>query len=210
MSTRVYAFVSTLIVLLGVSTAPVSAQNAGDSQVGQDQFTIIFDEVGNGFYRVFNAHTGGYGPSTPAHVVISGDNFFSYRLPVFVVEGDVAVREPGSLTIDDGIRFVNDLQSGLVHFYSDREPGLPPVPVPTTNADTGFPSYFTPTVFIDEVGAEGNNGFQYVGGPGNPADSNFYNGISDRAVPEPSSIVLFGLGVAALIGRGVRRWKLFA
>lgn len=64
-------------------------------------------------------------------------------------------------------------------YYSDIEPdGFPD----GDKADTGIPSNVNPGAFVDEVGVEGNNGFQYLTFS---ATSNEFDGISD--VPEPGN-----------------------
>jgi len=63
-----------------------------------------------------------------------------------------------------------------------------------------------PTVFRVETGIEGNNGFFWSPGPGDPGSDLSgilpglsYNIISDAAVPEPSSMMLV-LASAVLVG----------
>ena len=113
----------------------------------------------------------------------------TYRLPEFVGSGDVSIFEPGTGLVDDGLRFFNDNVSGLMQYFSD--------PGDSALADTGLPRDFNFGFGIDEVGSDGKNGFRYVAGSGDPAFTNFYNGISD--VPEPGTVALIiGAGVSGV------------
>jgi hypothetical protein len=61
-----------------------------------------------------------------------------------------------------------------------------------------------PTLFLQEVGPEGNNGAFYTPNPGDPGyDPTVgllaYNFISD--VPEPATMALLGLGVPLVLRR---------
>jgi hypothetical protein len=155
---------------------------------GGDPFTITFDENGNASYQVFDSGTGTYGPVVNDPGFISG-GFLTYRLPEFVGTGDVQILEPSGAR-SDGLRFLNDAVSGLMQYFSDNTDGG------TDLADTGFPSNFNPVASVDETGPEGNNGFRYVAGSGDPSITNFYNGISD--VPEPTTMALLGGALLAL------------
>ena len=156
---------------------------------GGDPFTITFDENGNASYQVFNSSTGTYGPVVNDPGFISG-GFLTYALPEPVGPGDVAVLEPTTGALSDGLRFFNIGNQGFMAYFSDNTDGG------TDLADTGFPANFAPVVTITETGPEGNNRFQYVAGSGNPATTNFYNGISD--VPEPTTMALLGGALFAL------------
>jgi hypothetical protein len=156
---------------------------------GGDPFTITFDENGNGSYQVFSSSTGTYGPVVNDPGFISG-GFLVYALPEQIGPGDVAVLEPTTGALTDGLRFFNSGGQGFMIYFSDNTDGG------TDLADTGFPSNFAAAATITETGPEGNNGFRFVAGSGNPATTNFYNGISD--VPEPTTMALLGGALFAL------------
>ena len=86
-------------------------------------------------------------------------------------------------------------------FYSDFEQGE----TGASLADRGFPANLGSgnTLAQLEVGAEGNNGFDYRPGAAYPAN-NEYIGISDAApIPEPENyaLMLGGLGALAIVAR---------
>ena len=63
-------------------------------------------------------------------------------------------------------------------------------PTISTEAQIGLALRILCGFGIDEIGPDGNNGFNYVAGNGIPSQTNFYNGISDSAVPEPGTVAL--------------------
>jgi hypothetical protein len=157
-----------------------------------------FDENGNGF-----------GPGGPIPGVIgidplTGTNALVYILPFPTAPGDVLLTESGagSNTVSDIFRFINN----QLIVYSERETNDVP---PFDLADIGLPP-LQPNVAgpFQEVGVEGNNGFVWAPPPGSgaPGDPGFpvqYNFISD--VPEPSALVLVGLGLAGVVVLNRRR-----
>ena len=168
-------------------------------------FEVFFDEDGNG--RI--SQNGG--PITPLTGVMAPDPAFgghlelTYFLPELVINGDVAVFEPGTTELSDGLRFTN-AQGQLDHnlVTADRMIYLSDQPEPgevTALADTAFGNFgilgFNGTIF--EVGPEGHNGFDWFPG------GNIYHGISD--VPEPGTLTLLGIGALAMAGCAWRRRK---
>jgi hypothetical protein len=127
---------------------------------------------------------------------------YSLPFPLPLVAGDVILEEPiGNLS--DVVRFNPD---GTIVFYSDNSEGG--AAAPDELADVGFPTQFwTNSIYMPEIGPEGNNGASYSPGPGMPGFSDQmplnYQFISD--VPEPATLVLLGLGgLATLIRRKAR------
>jgi len=151
----------------------------------------------------------------PSTLAGAGQQFaLTYLLPEPVVTGDVSFTEPGAVSASDWLRFTDNAGtiSGAATgagprmlFYSEFETG-------ETNADLadrGFPTNLGTgnTLARLEVGLEGSNGFDYQPG-GVPAPrSNEYKGISDAAVPEPSTWLLLGSGLAGLGLWGRKRLK---
>ena len=190
------------LVAASVMLAVGSLAHAGPLGVGEgDFFTLNFDENGNGSVSVNG------GAFVPLAGVLAPDPsqfgnplVLTYFLPELVGAGDVSVLEPtGGLS--DALRFTN-ANGGLTGiadrmiYYSDNTDGG------TDLADTGFPANLNAgaSASVDEIGPEGNNGFQFVaGGP------NIYNGRSD--VPEPGTLFLLGIGLIGFLARPVtRRW----
>jgi hypothetical protein len=193
-----------------IQAAPPVSSMPG-APLGPDPFRITFDEFGTGFYQVFNSTTGQYGPivSDPGAVV---GGFLRFLLPEAVGLGDVGIAGPregetcsatnfGSCS--DGVRVIFDNGSYYTQYSSDLPLGEVEAAIPL--ADTGFPADFAPTAFINETGTpDVLETFLYVAGPmpQTPANSNFYNGVSDGRIPEPATIALL---CAALFGLGAAR-----
>lgn len=166
--------------------------------------SITIDENGhgqltntNGFFSPLSfGTTGDSGPGGLSSVL-----FYDLLNPPGLTTGDLVLLEPGRDAPSDVIRFfINPLnQQGQLFFYSDNLDGVDAL------ADTGLPTAFsTNVVRLFEVGPEdGPNGLAYTPTSGQPgfvtgaAGPVTYNIISDAAVPEPSSLLLLGTGVAA-------------
>jgi hypothetical protein len=173
---------------------------------------MFFDEFGTGFYQVSDPATGQYGPivNDPGTVV---GGFLQFLLPEAVGLGDVGIAGPreGETcnatnfgTCSDGLRFIFDNGNYYLQYFSDLPFGETPLPL----ADTGFPADFEPTVFVDEIGTpDVFESFVYVAGatPHTPANSNFYNGVSDGRIPEPATLVLLGTALVGLVAARRRR-----
>jgi hypothetical protein len=160
-------------------------------------FTIRVDENGNGTF------VNGSGSITALPFAIAPDpgpgglaNALTYNLlnPPGLTAGDLILLEPPATNFSEVIRFNPTQNGGSLVFYSDNFDGGG-----LDLADTGFPhAYYANTFFATEVGPEGNNGFSYTPGPGQPgfitgaAGPVTYIIISD--VPEPCSLALCGLG----------------
>src|SRR5262249_12266147 len=158
----------TLALLWGPIAGTARADLMPGTPAGPDPFIFTFDEKGNASYQIFDPCTGKYGPPVVTHgKLVHG--ILTYRLPEFVTPGDVVATDPGQpRTISDVVRFSNDECSGLLQYFSDGGEG--------DLADRkGIPALGESSVLISEVGPEdGNNGFTYMAGHGNPATTNFY------------------------------------
>jgi hypothetical protein len=181
--------------------------------LGLDPFQMFFDEFGTGFYQAFNPITGQYGPivNNPGTVV---DGFLRFFIPEAVSLGDVGIAGPQEVedcneanftSCSDGLRFIVENGIFYMQYFSDLPFGETPVPL----ADTGFPSDFAPSVFVNEIGTlDVFESFLYAAGPTPhaPTNSNFFDGVSDGrlGVPEPASMVLLGTALLVL-GATLRR-----
>ena len=175
--------------VLGASASVAWGKPIGIS-TGPDAFIFNFDESGNASYQVYDPTHQAYGPLTWTHGAMTLSSTSSgwaltYRLPEFVLAGDVAVFDHTG-AISDGLRFSNDATSGLMRFFSvDLAGGL--------LADTGLPADFSGAAGPTEVSEE----FTYVAGAGNPAHTNFYND-PPAAVPGPPTLLTLALGGLAV------------
>ena len=116
-----------------------------------------------------------------------------YPLPFAGTQGDLKLLEPGGVFYDL-VRFNGD---GTLIFYSDNVDGFDAI------ADTPGPpgAFYANLVAADEVGPNNVNGSIYIPIPGNPGfDSSqpIYTLVSD-IVPEPSTLVLLGVGLVGLL-----------
>jgi hypothetical protein len=189
-------------LIKSVAVVALSSLLAAISVQGQANKLVTVDEFGNGIYA------GATLPSSIATDPVSGFATLRYSLPFAGSLGDVVMLEPGPTPqqFTDILRFDGN---GSLFFFSERESSDVP---PFDPADVSqLPGLIAarPTVFIQEVGPEGNNGAFYVPNPGDPGfeptvGNVAYNFISD--VPEPTSgtLVLLGLGSLA-IRKGLRK-----
>jgi hypothetical protein len=191
------------VIVSPVEAGPILAGQ--DNTDSSDPFVFNFDENGNGSISInggpFTAISGTLQPD-PTN---AGTRALTYLLPSSqtpVGNGDVLILEsPGVLS--DVIRFT-DASGNLTGGTADRMIYYSDVDDLATEmgalADTGFPSNVDlSAISVDETGPEGANRFTY----GFP---DVYNGISDRAVPEPSSAIMlvssmFPFALAFLRGR---------
>jgi hypothetical protein len=174
---------------------------AAISVEGQANKLVTVNELGNGTYA------GNPLPSAIGVDPFSGIAGLRYTLPFAGSRGDVVMLEPGPAPqqFTDIIRFDGN---GSMFFFSERETSdLPPFDPADVSQFPGLIAGF-PTIFIQEIGPEGNNGAFYVPNPGDPGfeptvGNVAYNFISD--VPEPTSGMLLLLGLGSLAIRKALR-----
>jgi len=190
-----------LTVYCLAATTSVLAQGPGAVLPGSAGFTLTFDENGNSLLN------GGPNPNLVQPIAGGGINFY---LPVPVVQGYVLATDPVDITtanptgVSDLMVFFNTTLAsgqtvGVMNFGSLIDDNSPP-----DLADVNVFNFPQPVITISETGPEGSNGFTWVPDPPNAAGA-VYNGISDGVVaPEPSTIVLGGLGMISLVVMGWR------
>jgi hypothetical protein len=196
-------------VLLAMGLQSAHASLPGLAANGADP-VFRFDESGRGTADLSDLGGGFVGfPGVLAPDPSNGGLLaLTYFLPALWVaqnisNGDVTVFETPNGVISDGLRFTNadgsltGASADRMIYYSD--PGTP-----TDLADGIFGGFggFLPNNWntgnfasVNEVGPEGNNGFNYLNG--------IYLGVSDT--PEPSSLAIAGLGALGLFVYGLRR-----
>jgi hypothetical protein len=192
---------TTLLIVAGIlfmAARPAAAQS----------FQVNIDENGGGSYFGPNgqSHTwGGFVTLSSPPVYHLTPAFAATGVNVVPVPGDIVVTETAAAQIpSDLLRFDGN---GNLTVFSDFESTDKP---PFDLADVGVPTPATNAVFkleTDQFGGPavegGENGlFGYTAGPGTPggfpagtAGTITYNFISDKAVPEPSTLVELGVGL---------------
>jgi hypothetical protein len=159
--------------------------------------TVVFDENGNGTFlgsplsHIIGQDPGPGGlPNALIYTPPFGPQFF----------GDLLISEPPfeptHANISDVVRFN---ENGTIVFYSE----LPETPAEVPDlADVGLPTViFGNPIYLLEEGSEGYNWVDYTPAIGQPGYLSNYPGatyhiISD--VPEPSTAILFCIGVIGL------------
>jgi hypothetical protein len=182
--------------------ALISLTSTFAATVALAQPLITVDEFGNGNFN------GNPMPGAIAVEPFSGIATLTYTLPFNGNRGDVVLLDPGPTPqqIGDILRFDGN---GFMYFFSDRETSdLPPFDPADVAQMPGLIAGF-PTIFIQEVGPEGNNGAVYVPNPGDPGYENGIVGLKYRFisdVPEPTAGSLLLLGLASFaIRKGLRK-----
>jgi hypothetical protein len=207
----VTTMVATFFVAVVLGTGSAQAILAGGSNSLFGNFTLTFDETGNGFFQTHDTpvERGTLRGSLQPDPLVPARQVLTWILPPgnLVAVGDVRIRAGND--ISDILRFTNE-QGAIVGGFltADRMilySGLPEAGESPVLGDTGLPQA---TSFNDgggapEVGPEGDNGFQWVP---NGVDNNVYIGRSDGVIPEPEpsgiALVITALGVL-----GVAQWQ---
>ena len=186
-------FTTTVFVLAAIAAIMATSATSALAQ------SISVDEFGNGLFSA-----SGPLPASIAVDPVSGTATLAYVLPFPVNPGDVVLTEPPQTTqFSDLLRFGGP-NNNILYFFSDVSTADPA----DSPADVGIPQPQTTAIVIPEVGAEGSNGATWVPGPagigGNASLPTLtYDFISE--VPEPSSLLLAGLGGALLLALKRRR-----
>jgi hypothetical protein len=130
---------------------------------------------------------------------------------VNLTPGDLVLLEPNSPNTSDIIRFA----ATSVSFFSDPEQAAEPAV--RQDVISALPNPVAPILRTDEQAVAGsaiesNDGILYVPEPGDPGFDNAgaikfgYDVLSDvSAIPEPASLVMLSLGLAAVAGLAWRR-----
>jgi hypothetical protein len=183
----------------------------GTSRIAKsDPFTvtITIDENGHGLFTNSNGFASALAftlQNDPGPGGLGNAVTYSLLNPPGLTAGDLVLTESG--VISDIIRFnPNETCSGstgCLGFYSDKSDGVDSL------ADIGFSTalYANNLTFL-ETGLEGNNGFTYtplagqpgfVAGAAGPVTYVIQSDVPSAAVPEPSTILLVGTGLSAVI-----------
>jgi hypothetical protein len=161
-------------------------------------FTLNFDENGNGTLCIFNG-----GCSAAQSYVgidpLTGLNTLIYELPVSISQGQVGIMDSGG-SLSDVIDFFNQgaVADGYMAYYSHA----PGPDLADTVTDFSNSAFDPARAFSINENADGT--FSYAAGSGDPSATNFYNGISTAAVPEPSALTPLA-GALIALGYGIRR-----
>ena len=172
------------------------------SASAQFSITITVDENCDG---TFSNTSGFFSPLSctllqdPGPGGLPGAETYSLLNPPGLVAGDLVLNESAlAIGTSDLIRFNPQQNGGSLVFYSDTVGGV------DATADIGFPTAIS-TNFLQmiETGAEGSNGFTYTPTAGQPG---FIAGaagpvtyvIRSDSVPEPETLALLGIALAAL------------
>jgi hypothetical protein len=162
-----------LLFLLGASTLILGITGRAKA----DFFTLTFDENGNATVSIFG------GATSTETGFIDGNGRLAYALPDFIGAGSVTINDPNG-TPSDILNFFDNNTGGFVEFISQSGGGQ----LADTGLDPGLLGF---------VGATEDSNGVFTYSPG----GNVYIGTSGNgAVPEPSSILLFGMSLLGAAG----------
>ena len=189
-----------------VMGAPYTRNVQPSAQLQPFSVTITVDENGNGSLTNTDGLFGSLGSALQNDPGPGGlNNVLTYSLlnPPGLTAGDVLITDDG--LIMDVVRFNPNGACaggslGCLVFYSDNLDGIDAL------ADTSGPplAFYSNTIIIPEIGSDSDNRALYTPMAGQPgfvagADGPVqYVLISDIAVPEPTSLAILGVGLAAL------------
>ena len=196
---RIAAIITALVTTMSMTPSRIWAAAIGDTSGGPTPGDFLMVIIGEGNTAIVQVNNN---PPSLVTAIPMRDEDGNLRqfFPtggIFVGSGDVLLTEPpppeGPGGDSDILRF-HDAGFGFGDFftlYSDDEDQNLDI------ADVPRPTALAPTVVIDEMGPEGNNGAIYTAG------KSTYIITSD--VPEPASVILIVLGLLAI---ATFRWKM--